>query len=467
MISRRGLLALSAAGAALVPFVPLLEREASAAGGTCKRLVVFHTPNGSILRNWRPSGSGANWQLSEILQPLAAFKDRMIVLDGLDNLPGSLAATGDVSMIGKGHHASGSVLTQYAAVSGDGGAICNNDAACDWPAGPSFDQYIVKRLQESASTATLFGSITPGVSPDGALRQYRVFYNEDGQPVNPEGNPQKLFDALFADALLDPAEKARLKRERQSVIDVVKGELDSVKGKLGAHDRTRLDAHLEGVLQLEKIVNGTIGECSIPPSPETGEWTYAQLNGNDTMPALTELQFEIAAHALACDMTRVVSFQWGREGSTGVATWLGQNEGIHTISHWEGATQATAIQWMTDLNAWFAEKLAAFLTRLEELGALDDTLILWTQTMCEGATHNACNLPTVMVQGQNGYFQTNRYLRYGDFPSVLPTSIGAANTPQGGESLNRLWTSVCHAMGFNDVDCFGDPDFGTGTLPGL
>jgi hypothetical protein len=463
-MNRRHFLGLGAAGAALLPFVPMLEGEARGAGNRCKRLVVFHTPNGSILRHWRPTGTKNDFSLSHILEPLAAYKDDMIVLDGLDNLPSALAFSGDLPMLGKGHHGSGSVLTQQPALSGDGGAVCDNGVLCDWPVGPSIDQYVAGRLQDDPNTSTLHRSIAPGVGISGSGRQARVFYDDDGQPVNPENNPQKIFDKLFADALLEPDEKAKLKHERQSVIDVVKGELDSLQNRLGAHDKQRMDAHLEGIFELEKIIHGTIGECSLPSDPETGDLGYGDLTSNALRPEITDIQFELAAHALACDLTRVVSYQWGREGSTGTATWLGQNRGIHTVSHWEGVDEATAIEWMADLNRWYAGRLAAFVQSLIDKGVWDDTMVVWTTTMGEGNSHNARNLQTVILQGGGGYFETGRYLRFGDYPSIVPPKH---NTDHGGQSMNRLLTSVCHAMGFDDVDCFGDPQFGQGPLPGL
>src|SRR4030095_3281412 len=51
------------------------------------RMSFLQTPNGIFnLRNeWTPKTVGSNWELTRTLEPLAAFKDRMIVLSGLDN----------------------------------------------------------------------------------------------------------------------------------------------------------------------------------------------------------------------------------------------------------------------------------------------------------------------------------------------------------------------------------------------
>lgn len=463
-LSRRGFLGMSAASAALLPFVPMLEREVEAAGTPCQRLVVFHCPNGSILRNWRIEGLAHGDPLpddeagfSEILRPLAGLRDKMVVLDGIDSLPTAYAAQGLVSMVGKGHHASGSIWTQQFAEAG-GPATCDNGASCQWPGGPSLDQWIAEQIADQ----TPYKALYPNVRAHATDRQGNMFYDTNGQPVVGENKPRVLFDQLFADLNLDPTEKARLKAQRKSVIDSVKGDLDSLQLRLGAGDRQRLEAHLTGIKELEDALDGLDVQCEIPQQPDE-----LDPRDNANLPLITDLQIEIIANALACDLTRVVGFKWGREGSTGVATWLGQNSGIHTTSHWEGGSgEAQSIQWMTDLNAWWAEKFAALANRLQEKNILDETLLVWSNTMCEGNAHNARNIPMVLIQG-NGYFETGRYLKYGNFPSIVPVGQVPSNEDYGGESMNRFATSLCHAMGFEDVDSFGNPEFGTGPLPDL
>ncbi len=65
----------------------------AAAGG--RFLFIFYSPHGTVLDLWRPSGSGTNFTLSRILSPLAAYQDRMTVIDGLDNVsaPGQPTST--------------------------------------------------------------------------------------------------------------------------------------------------------------------------------------------------------------------------------------------------------------------------------------------------------------------------------------------------------------------------------------
>ena len=59
----------------------------SAATTRPTRMAFMQTPNGifNLKGEWTPKSVGANWELTRTLEPLAAFKDRMVVISGLDN----------------------------------------------------------------------------------------------------------------------------------------------------------------------------------------------------------------------------------------------------------------------------------------------------------------------------------------------------------------------------------------------
>ena len=49
------------------------------------RLSIVFAPNGMNMDTWTPAADGAALQLSPTLEPLAPFRDRLLVLSGLDN----------------------------------------------------------------------------------------------------------------------------------------------------------------------------------------------------------------------------------------------------------------------------------------------------------------------------------------------------------------------------------------------
>src|SRR5262245_66601005 len=82
--TRRSLLraaGLGTIGAALHPFLP--RSVADAATGP-KRLILITNGQGTDMTRWRPTGSEASFTLSYPLEPLVAYQDRMLVLDGID-----------------------------------------------------------------------------------------------------------------------------------------------------------------------------------------------------------------------------------------------------------------------------------------------------------------------------------------------------------------------------------------------
>ena len=68
--------------------LPLLEAmaprlSARAAGAPAHRFLAFYVPNGMAMPFWSPKGEGAGFELSPILEPLAPFRNQMLVLSGI------------------------------------------------------------------------------------------------------------------------------------------------------------------------------------------------------------------------------------------------------------------------------------------------------------------------------------------------------------------------------------------------
>ena len=75
-------------GAALaLPVLDAMTPAFAAATTRPTRMAFMQTPNGIFNLNgeWTPKTAGANLEMTRTLEPLAAFKDRMVVISGLDN----------------------------------------------------------------------------------------------------------------------------------------------------------------------------------------------------------------------------------------------------------------------------------------------------------------------------------------------------------------------------------------------
>src|SRR5258708_38663872 len=63
--------------------LPPFSLSAKPAAKPVHRFQTFYVPNGMAMEYWLPKGEGAAFELSPILEPLAPFREQMLVLSGL------------------------------------------------------------------------------------------------------------------------------------------------------------------------------------------------------------------------------------------------------------------------------------------------------------------------------------------------------------------------------------------------
>lgn len=465
--SRRKLLraaGLSALGTALAPFLPRSVAEAAVAQP--KRLILITHGQGTDMTTWRPKGTETAFTLSKQLQPLAAYKDRMLVLDGVDN---EACLRGG----GRGHFGQG---TMWTGVKVPPGTVRQAEGV-GWPLAPSVDAIIAKRIGMATKFPAYYLATWPiATNGDNQGPNGICHYRGPADPINPELNPRTAFDTLFEGVLgTDPAVGERLRREHKSVIDLVSGQLGRVRTSMPEVDRERLDAHLDGLRSLEIRLTRASAACELPVRP--GTYTQQQLRAYGNVNQFTRLQFDLLRHALTCDLTRIACFDWPH--SEGSGTFM-DKEGfrsfgsIHTLAHTmtylkvgeqpvSDAARVIARQDMANLNEWRAKMLATELLDKLPADVLDNTLLVWASEMSEGGTHSNRNVPIVMVQGASfKAFRAGRYLKWGSYD---PLTNFDANT--GGQPMTKLLVSLCRAMGLSDVNSVGDATISTGPLTEL
>jgi len=434
-LSRRGFLGSLGASAAILPFVPMLESRA--AEGPPLRLLMMFSSCGTIHDAWVPSGSVEDFTLGPILSPLEALKDEIIVVDGLRYNSGG---AGNQHMSGPSKFTTGTGLLSGGEFSGGG------DASSGWGGGTSIDQIYA---QESGKQ-TPFASLELGVRIGGANPRNRLSYAGPNQPIPPESNPSAVFDRLFAEFGQDQATVAKLKAERRSVLDVVKAQTDALEQKIGQADRHKLEAHLEGLGEIEKrlALDSNVGDaCEVP-----------MLGGaidhmaTENYPEVTRLQLDMLIMAFACDLTRSSTFMWNGSTSSQTFPWLGFSDSHHDLSH-EGDSNDDAQSKLIAINTWYAEQFAYLVDRMAQIPEadgtmLDNTIVVWANELGKGNSHTHKNIPFVMAGGRNAGITPGRFLQFDE--------VGH----------NRLLVSVLNSLGF-DVDSYGELDDGSGGLPGL
>jgi Protein of unknown function (DUF1552) len=323
------------------------------------------------------------------------------------------------------------------------------------------------------------------VNSGGASPHTTVFHSKAQTPVTAQTNPQSVFDSLFKDfsgptaPVTDPAKPVdttaqRLRDQKQSILNMVRADLNRLKSVAGSDDKRKLEAHLDGISSLEnrlpKLAPVSSGGGSVPAGTATVGCAKPTLrSGNDTVNAV-QSQMDLITAAFACDMTRSASLQLGIcDGFTDVAGFVGQHETTHSSG--DGASQATLSEhkkW----DRWYASHWAYLLGKLDSIKEgngtlLDNTLIVFGSdtTTCrshpDGGAHNFYRFPLWMAGGGNFAFKTGQYIK-------LPWGPN----PNGLEQIKkwiphqRLLTSVARAFGLN-VDKFGATDPGSGPLSQL
>ena len=442
VISRRAVL--RTAGAAFT--LPLLEAmhpgQARAATAIPKRFVVFFSPNGTIFPNWVPSGGETDFTVSPILEPLAAIQKDLLVVSGLFQQGGG----GDAHQSGIGGMLTGQSLNPGPF---QGGASAG---ASGWANGISVDQ----RVAAALGSGTRLRSLELGVEVGTADNWGRMSYLGPDQPVPPEESPERAYARLFGAARASsPEDMARLRARRRSVLDAVLGQFQAVRARVGAADRGRLDAHATIVRDIETRLDALSvpsPSCRDPGAPTLP----AGGSTNDNFPAIGDLQIDLLALALACDLTRVASLQWSRSVSQTRFTWLPQpiTDGHHDLSHLPD-DDAQAVDKLTRINHWYAERFAALVGKLagaQEVDGsrlLDASLVLWCNELGKGNNHSRKMAPYVLAGQAGGAVRTGRFLAFtGDPPH------------------NNLLVSILQAMDI-PTTTFGKAEWCTGALPGF
>jgi hypothetical protein len=449
--TRRNLLRGGLAATAAVPLLDARRVEGQTGGPT--RLVVFMTPNGTRNSMFWPTGSETNFTLGTLARPLEPYKNKLVFPRGI-RLNNSLQNGALGGTLGSEHaRGTGGALTARPLNSGTEFESFG-DTTSGWGSGQSIDQYLVDRL----NPATTFKSLQLGVHVRDAEVRARISYRASNQPIPPRENPSDVFSALFGGTtgmpgMPDPAAE-RLRAQRQSVFDLTRTETERLKQIVGAEDRQKLDAHLTAMrdveVRLTSIGPGTgTGSC-VAPAMQAVDLTV-----DDQYLQAGKLQMDLAAAALACDQTRILTFQWSYSESEHLFQFLTISGNHHAISH-DFASSGTNYDAYNRIQTWYAEQLAYFLGKLDsyqegDRTLLDNTLVLWATEIGESTQHDLTLMPYVFAGSAGGKIRAGRFIDYGTTR----------------HDNNKMLVSMAHAMGADDLTSFGDASGATGPLPSL
>jgi hypothetical protein len=396
------------------------------------RLLLVHKPVGTSPPHY-DMADGA--PLSYVLEPFAALRDRMVVVDGLQNRKQANTPGED--------HANG--ITTFMT-----GGIPYRPTGSDTPLAerPSIDHVLSLSAKFDAPVRSL------QLTADDRGHQFllRVISHAGrGKPLPPEESPLAAFIRVFGTlppAGLTPEQVAGLRAQKQSVLDFTRDDLARQRTRLGSVERDRMDRHTTAIREIERVIQRT-SEIDLRPVEQQMRAAADGIADRDHHHAeIARAHFDLVRLAFQLDLTRIACFTWG-SWAVNVAALVDGLPGqtYHELSHTGPGLREAMV------HRYYNVQLAAFLQTLRDTvdvdgrSLLDNTLVVSWSEMRLG-NHTFDNTPIQLFGGAGGRLEGARIVRY------------------PGYSTNDLWRSVLNALG-DPRDTFGDVEKNSGRLDRL
>ena len=379
--------------------VPALSAQRTTAANPVVRFGAVYVPNGMVMQNWTPAVEGAAFELTPILEPLAPYKDQLLVLSGLNCTPPPGTRGGTHSR----------AATRFLTDVHPG----------QWnPQAVSMDQIAARELGRHTPLASLElgleGANFAGSCDSGGFScafSYTISWRDSATPLPMEHNPRAVFERLFGDnETTDPAARQARRREQRSILDSVSDEVARLRGSLGSGDRRKLGAYLDAVRDVERRIE------------------VAEVQGDREVPLLTRpmgapagfaahagLMYDLQLLAHQTDRTRVTTFMSGHELSGRTYPQIDVPDAHHPLSHHRNVPEALAK--LTKINTYHVSLFASFVEKLRSTpdgdgSLLDHMVLMYGAGMSDSNAHSPYNIPVLLLGGGAGQLAGGRHLTY-------------------------------------------------------
>jgi hypothetical protein len=382
--------------------IPALATAATTPAPARRLGVVYH-PNGVIYDKWLPTGAGAGFEFSPTLAGLKPFRDQLIVVTGL--FADEAEALGD----GGGDHsrASGSYLSGVHIKKSD--SAVENGISMDQIAAKTFERDTqLSSLQMIADDNSLVGDCDLGYS---CAYSTTLSWLTPTLPLMAENNPRVLFERMFgsSDSTDARVRAARLRQDR-SLLDSVSDRVNQLQKKLGRADNRKVDDYLTSLRDVERRIQKA-EEQSANALPDV-----LQPAG---IPSVFEehvrLLYDLQLLAYQSDLTRVITFMYGREQTGRPYPQIGVPEPHHPVTHHQNnpAKMEKCTRIQRHHLALFAEYLEKLRNTKDGDGSLlDHTILLYGAGISNSDRHTHGPLPTLLLGGGAWGLKGGRHIVY-------------------------------------------------------
>jgi hypothetical protein len=474
-IHRRTLLRGAGSVAIGLPFLSAMlpPGRSHADESTPTRLIVFFSPGGTLLDQWRPVGSETDFTLQPMLSSLSPFRDRLLFLDGVDM---------SITRIGNGHpHSRGmaGVLTGEQLLPGN---LNTNGGNAGFAAGASIDQVIAasisqgRRFQSLELSAGWSTGISAGGQPHpGNVINYQAPARAGGAatPIPPRTDPLNTLRTVFEGVDGDAEENAKTLAWNKSILDGVQDDYDRLSQRLGSEDREKVQAHLAFIREIELGLDQVVDDtCTVPTNVDPTPGFYddpiadgvsrgdadggnMSITTGAKVPLKGKVMTDLLVASLACDLTRVGTMQWSDSEAKFMLGFLQDQNGESLKDHHHGYQHDRGFQpgSLEVIYRFYAENLAYLLQRLDSVQEgngtlLDNSLVLAVTEIQMPETHGQNNMPFILAGKAGGKLRSQRWLQVPSQPH------------------NNMLVSILNLFGLPNTT-FGHPDYCTGALSGL
>ena len=326
-----------------------------AAAKPVHRFQAFYVPNGMAMEYWTPKGEGRAFELSPILEPLAAYRDQLIVLSGIK---------ANWNYIHAG--ASGSFLT---------GTTRGGRNEVEIIADVSMDQLLARHFANETQVASLelsldkpnnAGACTGNLS---CVYTHTLSWRSPTQPLPTEWNPRAVFETLFGDSgSTDSAAREARLQQQKSLLDSVTEKLADLKRELGPQDQVKVEEYTEAIRDVERRIQKAEEQSGLE-LPALAQPQGAPPVFEDYLALMLDLQLL----AFQADLTRVISFMIGKEQSARPYPQIGVPEAHHPLSHHNNVPELVAR--MSTINRYHTELFSQYLAKLRATPDGDGSLL--------------------------------------------------------------------------------------------
>ena len=396
-----------------------------------RRSVFIYLPNGVNTKDYEIAKAGKDYELSRILKPLENHRESVTPISGLYH----------PNAFGIAHSATQTWLTGAKHGPADKNTV-------------SVDQMIAG----VAGLQTRFPSLE--LSNQG----HRLAVTSDGIQLPAEKNPAVVFKQFFMEPAGGVAKQRRRLNRKESMLDLVLADAKSLSNKLGTEDRGRLDQYLTAVREVE--VRTKRAESWLEtPRPKIEPAVAGKLNRNVPLERLGEYlrtMYDIIVLAFQTDMTRVVTFNTGNEGTGPAVPEIGVKRDRHALSHHNGNKEA--LEQLTRSDEFNVRQFAYFLERLSQVkdgdgSLLDTTVSLYGSGLSYGNSHGTTSLPLVLAGGGGLGLKHGAHVDYNQQVKGFKgygKGVGVYHSPVNGKAhFSNLLLTIAQKVGV-ETDAFAD-----------